>query len=147
MNSHYIKKKRPLWHVRPTETKISMRIRAVWSECSLSAWRNFASLAIQNVRSEDSDQTTRMRRLLWIFAGRTCPKVRFLTLRLKWPVLNICETWALTAELEKRIQIFQMLPQSIKHNCWISRTCLGFANKILFCSVLFQKENFYIHVQ
>ena len=45
----------------------------------LSAWRNFASLAIQNAPSEDSDQTARMCRLIWIFAGRTCPKVRFLT--------------------------------------------------------------------
>ena len=34
------------WHMRPTKTQISLRIRAVWSESSLSAWRNFASLAI-----------------------------------------------------------------------------------------------------
>ena len=29
----------------------------------------------RNVRNEDSDQTARMRRLIWIFLGRTCPKV------------------------------------------------------------------------
>ena len=46
-------------------------IRAVLSEASLSAWRNFASLAIQNELTEDSDQTARMRWLIWIFAGRT----------------------------------------------------------------------------
>ena len=40
------------------------------------------SLAIQNAASEDSDETARMRRLIWIFAGRTRSKVRFLTLRL-----------------------------------------------------------------
>ena len=57
---------------------------ADWSESSLSAWRNFASLAIQNAPSEDSDQTARMRRLIWIFAGRTCPTVRFLTLRFNY---------------------------------------------------------------
>ena len=28
------------WHVRPTKTKMSLRIRAVWSESSLSARRN-----------------------------------------------------------------------------------------------------------
>ena len=39
---------------------------AVWSESSLSAWRIFASLAIQNAPSEDSDQTARMRSLIWI---------------------------------------------------------------------------------
>ena len=26
---------------------------------------------------EDSDQTARMRNLIWIFSGRTCPKARF----------------------------------------------------------------------
>ena len=70
------------WYVRPTKTQIRLRILAVWSESSLSASRNFASLAIQNAPSEDSDQTARMRRLIWIFAGRTCPKVRFLMLQL-----------------------------------------------------------------
>ena len=40
------------------------------------------SLANQNVPKEDSDQTARMRRLIWIFAGRTRLKVRFPTLRL-----------------------------------------------------------------
>ena len=43
----------------------------------LITWRIFASLAIQNAPSEDSDQTARMRRLIWIFAGRTWPKVFF----------------------------------------------------------------------
>ena len=71
-----------LWHVRPTKTQISLRIRAVWFESSLSAWKNFASFAIQNVPSEDSDQTARIRRLIWIFAGRTCPTVCFLMLWL-----------------------------------------------------------------
>ena len=43
-----------------------------------------ASLAIQNAPSEDSDQTSRMRRLIGIFAGRTCAQVRYRTLRLIW---------------------------------------------------------------
>ena len=33
-------------------------------------------MAIQNAPREDPDQTAGMRRLIWIFAGRTCPKVR-----------------------------------------------------------------------
>ena len=74
-------RKRTFWHVRPTKTQISLRIRTVLSRSSMSAWRYLASLSIQNALSEDSDQTTRKRRLIWIFAGRTCPKVRFLTLR------------------------------------------------------------------
>ena len=63
----------------PNEDQIRLRIR---SETSVSAWRNFASFACQKAPSEDSDQTARMCRLIWIFAGRTYLKVRFLTFRL-----------------------------------------------------------------
>ena len=31
------------WHVRPAKTQISLGIRQVWSESSLSAWRRFGS--------------------------------------------------------------------------------------------------------
>ena len=75
-------RKRTFWHVRSKKTQISLHIRAVWSESSLSEWRNFAFLAIQNVPSEDSDQTARMRRLIWIFAWYTCLKICFLMLQL-----------------------------------------------------------------
>ena len=40
-----------------TETKMSLHIHAVWSELSLFTTRNFASLAIPNAPSEDSDPT------------------------------------------------------------------------------------------
>ena len=40
---------------------------------------NFASLAIQNAFSEDSDQTARMRSLIRTLTERTCPEVCFLT--------------------------------------------------------------------
>ena len=63
------------WHLRAGKAQISLRIRAVWSEPSLAKWRNFASLAIRNTPSEDSDQTSRMRRLICIFAWRLCPNV------------------------------------------------------------------------
>ena len=52
------------------KTQVNLRIRAVWSEFSLSAGRNVAFLAIQNKPSEDTDQTARMRRLIWIFTVR-----------------------------------------------------------------------------
>ena len=32
---------------------------------------------------EDSDQIALTRRRIWVFVGRTCPKIRFLTLRLQ----------------------------------------------------------------
>ena len=69
-------RKRTFWNVRPTKTQISLRIRAVWSESSLSARRNFASLAIRNAPSEDSDQTVRMHRLILIFTGGSCPRAK-----------------------------------------------------------------------
>ena len=44
-------------------------------QSSLFTWRNFASLDIQNVPSEDSDQTAQMQSLIRIFPGQTCLKV------------------------------------------------------------------------
>ena len=45
--------------VRPAKTRISLDIRPVWSESSLSDWRKLGSLATHWVHSEDSDQTGR----------------------------------------------------------------------------------------
>ena len=39
------------------------------AQSSLSAWRKFGSLATHWVHSKDSDQTGRMPRLIWVFAG------------------------------------------------------------------------------
>ena len=41
------------WHVRPVKTQISLGIRPVWSESSLSAWRKLGSLATHWKHSED----------------------------------------------------------------------------------------------
>ena len=57
--------------VRPAKTQINLGIRPVWSESLLSAWRKLGSLATHWLHSEDSDQTGRMPRLIWVFAGRT----------------------------------------------------------------------------
>ena len=51
--------------------QISLGIRPVWSESSLSAWRKLRSLATNWAHSKDSDQSGRMPRLIWVFAGRT----------------------------------------------------------------------------
>ena len=59
------------WPVRPAKTQISLGICPVWSESSLSAWRKLGSLATHLAHSEDSDQTGRMPRLIWVFAGHT----------------------------------------------------------------------------
>ena len=56
--------------VRPAKTQIRLGIRLVWLESSLSAWRSLGSLATHWAHSEDSDQSGRMLRLIWVFAGR-----------------------------------------------------------------------------
>ena len=48
------------------------RLRSAWaSESSLSAWWKLGSLITYWTHREDSDQTGRMPRLIWVFAGRT----------------------------------------------------------------------------
>ena len=68
--------------VPPAKTQISLGIRPVWSESSLSAWRKLGSLATHWVHSKDSDKSGRMPRLIWVFAGCTCHFVGFVTKRL-----------------------------------------------------------------
>ena len=58
-------------HVCPAKNQISLGIRLVWSENSLPTWRKLGSLATHWAHSEDSDQTGRMPRLIWVFAGFT----------------------------------------------------------------------------
>ena len=96
--------KRTLWHVHPTASTQADRIKTKRSSLEtnntpndenrrlgfikslhlhihiqslLSTWGNVVALAIRNTPSEDSDQSARMRSLIWIFAGRIFPKVRF----------------------------------------------------------------------
>ena len=141
-------KKRTFRHVRPTNTQISLRIRAVWSESSWSAWRNVTALSIQNAPSGDSDQTARRRRLIWIFAGRTCPKVRFLTLRAhieKWvlelttawgrdigtnlkPLLHSCQTYLTISSIVTVKQKSKRLPLEKKNALQIENGNLGFTD-------------------
>ena len=68
--------------VRPAKTQISLGIRSVWSESSLCAQWVAKDPSFLHVDSEDSDQTGRMPRLIWVFAGRTCHFVGFVTRRL-----------------------------------------------------------------
>ena len=47
----------------------------------MPAQRHLGSLSISRAPAEDSDQTLRMRRLIWVFTGLACPDVQFLALR------------------------------------------------------------------
>ena len=79
--SHDVGKRNTSGSVRPAQIQIRLRIRAVWSEPSLGAFGIAKDERFRHADNEDSDQTARMRRLIWVFDGRTCQKVRRLTLR------------------------------------------------------------------
>ena len=57
--------------VRPSKSQISLGICPVWSESSLCAQWVAKDPSFLHADNEDSDQTGRMPRLIWIFAGRT----------------------------------------------------------------------------
>ena len=57
--------------VRPAKTQISLGIRPVWSESSLCAEWVAKDPSFLHADSEDSDQTGRMPRLIWVYAERT----------------------------------------------------------------------------
>ena len=66
---------------------VTWQNRPVWSESSLSAWRNLGFLATHQVHSEDSDQTDK---LIWVFAGRI-----LILLVLSWGG-SFNSSWVLT---------------------------------------------------
>ena len=70
--------------VRPAKTHISLGIRPVWSESSLCALRIAKDPSYLHADSEAPNQTGRMPRLTWVFAGRTCHFVGFIMKRIKW---------------------------------------------------------------
>ena len=67
----------PSWQNQQTDMCAQRRLRSAWASAqsdqsfSLSNWRRVGALATQRVHSEDSDQTGRMPRLIWVFAGCT----------------------------------------------------------------------------
>ena len=59
--------------MRPAKIQISLRIRAVWSESSLGSFWIAKDKKKKKkyiyADNEDSDQTARMRSLIWVFFG------------------------------------------------------------------------------
>ena len=76
------------WPVHPAKTQISLGVRPVWSVSLLSAWRNNGSSATHWAHCEDSNQTGRTPRLIWVFAGRTCHFVGFV---MTWLISRFCD--------------------------------------------------------
>ena len=70
------------WHVRPAKTQIRLSIRPVWSESSLCTLWVAKDPLLLNADSENSDQTGRMHRLIWVFTGSTGHLVGFVVRRI-----------------------------------------------------------------
>ena len=60
-------RKRTFVSVRPAKIQISLRIRTVWSESSLGAFWVDKDIKFNDADDEDSDETARMRRMIWVF--------------------------------------------------------------------------------
>ena len=70
--------------MRPAKTQISRDIRPVKPESLLWAQWVAKDPRFLHADSEDSDQTGRMPRLIWVFSGRTGHFVGFVLQRLKY---------------------------------------------------------------
>ena len=56
----------------PAKIKISLPIRAVWSESLLSAFWITKDATYLHADIKDTDQTVQMRSLIWVLVGGTC---------------------------------------------------------------------------
>ena len=74
--------------VRPAKTQISLGIRSVWPESSLSIQWVAKDPSFLHADSEDSDQTGRMPRLIWVFAGQIS-----LGIRPVWSESSLSTQW------------------------------------------------------
>ena len=78
----------------PSEDSDSLGIRPVWSESSMCAqWVDYDPSLLQ-ADSADSDQTGRMPRLIWVFAGHTGHFVGFVMPWLNFHIETTSETIA-----------------------------------------------------
>ena len=71
--------------VRPAKTQISLGIYPVWSESSLCTQWVAKDPIFLHADSQDSDQTGRIPRLIWVFAGRTGHFVGFV---VRWFIFS-----------------------------------------------------------
>ena len=99
--------------MRPAKTQISLRIRPVWSESSLSAWRSTEPLAYHWAHRKDSDQTGRMPRLIWVFLNNllkeiysNCVNIGFWTIVSS--KIGVCES-IITYEQKASIPLIAMM--------------------------------------
>ena len=104
------------WSVRPAKTQISLGIRPVWSESSLSDWRSTGSLATYWAHSEDSDQSWRILKLI----RRSLLGAHIILLVFSWSSLFIYFNFSLLHIIIIIISLFQ--EDECQSNIWSSIT-------------------------
>ena len=77
-------RKRTFGHVRPAKIQISLCIRTVWLESHVGIFWITKDAMFLQADNENSDETSWVRRIIWVCVGRTCQKVHFLTMWLKY---------------------------------------------------------------
>ena len=93
-------RKHTLGYVGPVKIQISLCIRAVWTESSLSTFW-IAKDRMQSTYMRTTNTLLRLRRLIWVFIRRTCKKVRVLTVRF----ISLCGSFLSTSALRKRTSL------------------------------------------
>ena len=92
------------WHVvRPAKTQISLSTRPVWSESSLCTQWVAKGPSFLHADSVDSDQTGRLPRLIWVFAGGTY-FVGFVTRWLN--IILVCDFNSIKCMLHYTLLLF-----------------------------------------
>ena len=86
--------------------------------------------------SENSDQTAR--RQIWIFAGRTCPKVRFL---------SVCHIW-LTAQQPTQLSLHDLhvLFHQFSHFCCFWKFYVLSCEKVSFWKLFYYNVSTFIYL-
>ena len=74
-----------------------------------SAWRSIGFLAIHKAYSKDSDQTGRMRRLIWVFAGHT--SFCFIMRQLKYVKMLIIMIKENTSSKKRKVRMLKIFHQ------------------------------------
>ena len=114
----------------PAKTQVSLGIRPVWSESSLSAHWAVKVPRFLHADSEDSDQKGRMPSLIWVFTGHIGHFVGFVMLRLFLIFLN-----SLTV-FEKETRILPTTDPSLFDR-------VGYGETKIFLRVALHVENLY----
>ena len=119
----------------PTKTQISLDISPVWSESSLSAWRNIGYTTTHWVHCQDFDQTGRMPRLIWVFAGRTDHFVCFV---MRWLIFCISKFTVVYLLLEIKIRnMWFFLCKLYMYKCFARLLNLGTIKFKLYVKIKF----------